>query len=418
MKAPHLWIAAFAVAISLSLSRSHAQSVEALRTAMLSGDVAQVKAVVEGARQQLGDRAGEPEVADQYVPIPAEGRWLTAAEVQPGFSPHFAQLKKLVQWRIDQDPRTMTVPLRAPASLMSGCVAVCRAQLDGAETCEKIARETAEFLMWAQEQAGAGAFPFPMARGTSSARAMEVATRFIRRAEENGQLDTISRKGWVFDDLGDGGLQFDNAECGVAMFELYELTKDARYLASARRAADWAHQQPLCTNWNYNSFSVWLLAKAYEITAEPSYRDAALQKARLGVIPGQLTEGPRAGRWMDAHNARPAYHYIMLRALAQLAAVLPEGVEREEVRRALALGLRTRNAEMVTSGSMNKDKAMEALLLVNRLMGKDTAFLHDTQSEAALEALGKLVSEQARSGRGPLGPREWGLFLAAVKARG
>ena len=28
---------------------------------------------------------------------------------------------------------------------------------------------------------------------------------------------------------------------------------------------------------------------------------------------------------MDAHNARPAYHFIMLRALGQLAAVLPTG---------------------------------------------------------------------------------------------
>lgn len=391
---------------------------EALRAAMGSGEVAQVRAVVEEARKALGDKAGEPEVADEYLPIPAEGRWLTAAEAQPGFTPHSAQLEKLVTWQKGQDPTTMTLPLRAPASLMSGCVAICRAQLDGAEQCEKIARETAEFLMWTQEQAGAGGFPFPLARGTSSARAMEVATRFIQRAEKNGQLEKISRNGWVFDDLGDGGLQFDNAECGVAMFELYELTRDARHLTSARRAADWAMKQPLCTNWNYNSFSVWLLAKAYEVTGEASYRDAALKKARLGVIPGQLTDGPRAGRWMDAHNARPAYHYIMLRALAQLAAALPEGAEREEVRQALALGLRTRNAEIVTKGTMTKDKAMEALLLVHRLLGKDSTFLRETQSDAALEALGKLVSEQARRGKSPLGPREWGLFLAAAKARG
>ena len=34
----------------------------------------------------------------------------------------------------------------------------------------------------------------------------------------------------------------------------------------------------------------------------------------------QLTEGPRKGRWADAHNARPPYHYIMVRGLAALAA--------------------------------------------------------------------------------------------------
>jgi len=98
-------------------------------------------------------------------------------------------------------------------------------------------------------------------------------------------------------------LQFDNGECGIAMFDLFELTQDPRYLDSARQAANWALTRPLCTNWNYNSFSVHLLAKAYDVTQEPEYRDAALKKALLGVIPGQLIDGPRAGRWMDAHNA-------------------------------------------------------------------------------------------------------------------
>ena len=60
----------------------------------------------------------------------------------------------------------------------------------------------------------------------------------------------------------------------------------------------------------------------------------------------------------------------MLRALSQLAATLPAGETRDEVMRALALGLRTRNAELVTKGAMTKDKAMEALLLVNRLFAE------------------------------------------------
>ena len=390
----------------------------ALRDALARENLPAVRAAVESAKRALGEKAGVPEVADKYQAVPANARWLTRAEAQPGFTPHFQELQKLVSWRVGMDPAKLTQPLRAPASVLSGCLAVARAKLDGADRARGMATEAAEFLMWAQAQAGAGVFPFPAARGSSSARAMEVATRFLEKAEQAGKLSEITRNGWVFDDLGDGGLQFDNGECGVAMFELYEFTRDARQLASARQAADWAATRPLCVNWNYNSFSVYLLAKAFQVTGEKSYLAAATKQALLGVIPGQLTDGPHAGRWLDPHNARPAYHFIMVRALAQLASAMPPAdADRAEILRALKLGLRARNRELVTQGVMNKDKAIEALLLVNRGFSGTPHFLKETLSTEALDALGKFVSEQSRRGQSPLGPREWGLFLEAVSVR-
>ena len=366
----------------------------------------------------LGDRAGIPEVEDKYVAVPKEAVWMTPAEAQPGFTPHFEKLEKMRWWKIGADPTKMSAPLRGVASVIAGHVAAVRAKLDGADRSIAMAKEAADFLIWAQQQAGAGCYPFPAAKSTSDARAMEVATRFLNQAEKAGKLEQVVKNGWAFDDLGDGGLQFDNGECGVAMFELYEMSHDNRYLVSAMNAADWAMARPLCSNWNYNSFSVHLLAKAFAITHETKYLDAAIKKARIGVIPGQLTDGPRAGRWADAHNARPAYHYIIMCALAELVAVMPATHEhRPEIIRALSKGLHSRNVEFITQGVMNKDHAIEALLIVNREFKKDADFLAETKSKEALEQIGRLVSAEAQHGKNPLSPGNWGKFLEYVRAR-
>jgi hypothetical protein len=389
-----------------------------LAEALAREDLTAIRAAVADRLHALGDQAGVPEVADKYTPVPKDARWLTPSEVQPGFSGHFDKLDSMRWWRIGADPTKLTQPLRVPASVLSGNVAAARAKLDGTARSLAVANEAAEFLIWAQAQAGAGLYPFPVARGTSSERAMEAATAFLAKAERAGKLDSVVRNGWAHDDLGDGGLQFDNAECGVAMFELYEFTHDERVLDSARKAADWAVGRPLAANWNYNSFSVWLLAKAHAVTGDVTYLAAAKKKALLGVIPGQLRSGPRAGRWLDPHNARPAYHYIMLRALAQLAAVVPkDDADRATLVQSLKLGLLTRNQEILTQGVMNKDKAMEALVLVAQLFAADKTFLDESRATAALDALARFVSAESLHGKLPLGPREWGLFLEYVKAR-
>ncbi len=381
-------------------------------------ELAPIRAAVAALQQTLGPKAGLPEVDDKFIPIPAEARWLTAAEARAAFAKALPKLEKLRWWKIGLDPTTLEHALREPASVLSSCVHVINAGLDGAPRARELAREAADFLLWAQEQGGAGVFPFPAVRGSARDRAFVAADNFFTRAEKLGKLDTIIHHGWAIDDLGDGGLQFDNGEAGLALLEFYTLTHEEKYLASARRAADWAASRPLARNWNYNSFSVSLLAEAFRVTGERRYLDAAVRKALLGVIPGQLTTGPQAGRWVDAHNARPAYHFIMMRALVQLAAVLPpDHPARPEIVRSLRLGLLARNRDLLGPGAANKDKAIEALLLVQRAFANDAEFLRATQTTAALDALGRLVSDQYRHGAAPLGPREWGLFLEYVTQR-
>ena len=386
-----------------------------LAAALAREDAAAVRQIVAAERMALGEKAGVPDEPDRLVPIPKEGRWLTPEEARTGLARVAPLLDKMTWWKIDLDPTALTHPLREPASVIAGCVAACRGKLDGAEDSLARAKKAAAFLMWAQSQAGAGVFPFPATRGVASSRAFLAGDKLLAQIEKEGRLGDAVHNGWVVEDLGDGGLQFDNGECGLALLELYELTKDEGYLESARRAADWAVKRPLAPNWNYNSFSVALLARFFRVTGEPRYLAAAKKKAMLGVVPGQLKDGPMAGRWVDPHNAKPAYHYIMLRALADLAIALPkDDPERADVVSSLRLGLQARNKDFLETGAPNKDKAMETLLIVNRNLSGEPGLLQDTRSGEALTALGKLVSEEARGGRAPLDPRGWGEFLEFV----
>ena len=125
-----------------------------------------------------------------------------------------------------------------------------------------------------------------------------------------------------------------------------------------------------------------------------------------------MTDGPRAGRWGDQHNARPAYHYIMMRALAELATALPAGdPDRPAILRALSLGLKARNAEIVDRGIMNKDMAAEVLVQVSGSFARDEAFLKESRTADAMAVYARAIGSTARKGGSPLSPRPWGLFL-------
>jgi len=390
----------------------------ALMAAMARRDAAAIDRLVAEANLRLGARVGQPEVQDRYATIPAKATPLRADEIR-GFAAKMpARIEALRWWRIGLDPRKLGHPLREPADVIGGLLALHRAGLDTDGAALRGAREAGEFLLWAQAEADRGVFPFPASRGASDAKPFKASAAFLDEIERSGDIGSRVRGGWLVDDAGNGGLQFDNGECGVAMLELHATTGDGRFLDAARRAADWAIAQPLSANWNYNSFSVYLLAETYRATGEVRYRDAALDKAVYGVLPGQVRDGPRAGRWHDPHNARPAYHYIMLRALASLATALPAGGDdRRRVEAALRLGLRARNVDFIGPGAANLDKAMETLLMVRALHRDDRAFLDASLTPGAFDALERLVIVALRSGHDPLDPRGQGRYLADALER-
>lgn len=381
-----------------------------LSAAQKAEDEAAVKAAAKKAVELLADQAGLPEVADEFRPVPGDAKPLAAEELATAFDPYVGFIERQKWWVVGLDPAKTNHAPRELAAVIEGCLAARVASPKGADGLLKIARDAGDFLVWAQERAGTGVVPFPAVRD-GKGRPFEVAERFYRQAEADGKLDRVITNGWAVEDFDDGGLQFDNGLAGAALVRLFEATRDEKYKKAALRAADWAAKRRVVTNWNYNSFSVFLLAEAYRVTGEAAYLDAARKKARLGVLPGQLTAGPRAGRWADAHNARPAYHYIMVRSLAALAAVLPrDDRDGPAVVESLRLALKARNPDF-RKGVANADSAVEALVRVKALPPHVAEKLAGCGTDEALDTLERYAAAGFRAGRGALGPGAWGQLL-------
>jgi hypothetical protein len=201
-----------------------------------------------------------------------------------------------------------------------------------------------------------GLFPFPDLRGKNIRFGEMIAREVTTRS------DAI-KDGWVVLADPDGGTQFDTGVCGVALLTAGETLQRADWTQAGRRAADWALAQRCVLNFNYNAFSVGLLAHAFQATGDARYLEGALRKAELGVLPGQAPNG----RWLDPHNARTVYHLIILRALHDLWAALP--VERQPERATV---------------SQAAGRATSALLDEFAQAGVTTVALRELQRQAAL----------------------------------
>ena len=404
------------------LSSAQRQALKDLKPRLLAAqrgqDPGAVRAVVAESVRVLGDQAGLPEVADAHR-SPAAAELFATGRVAVAFGPYADHIEKIRWWRVGLDPTKLNHGLRETATVTRACLAASRADPNLAVRLLPIARECGDFMLWAQAEAGTGVIPFPALRG-GSGRSFEVSERYLAGLERAGLLASVVRKGWVSaDPVEDGGLQFDNGLGGCALLELYATTHDRRYLEGALKAADWAAAAPMVVNWNYNSFSLQLLAQAYAATGEERYLVAARQKFLLGVQPGQLADGPRAGRWADAHNARPAYHFIMVRALASLVAVMPkDDAARPGVLDCLRLALRARNPEFAAKGIMNIDSSIEALVAVERLPAAIRGELGPCDVVEALDILERHTAYGVMQGKSSAGPEACALLLERAALRG
>ena len=300
-----------------AMKAKHDEFDQKLRAAMLSDDASKVRAVTDEILVVLGDQAGLPD--GRRMGRKPAGMRITEAEVTQLFLKALETQSRTTRSLMAAEPLPDQM-MRVYGYVLQACAdirpMVKKHQPADLPKLTKLAEGTAKIMLTLQQPSGL--FPFPDLRG-KNIRFGDIITRHL----EAGNVEV--KDGWLITADPDGGSQFDTGVCGVALLCAGESFQNETWKAAGTRAAEWALTQKCCANFNYNAFSVSLLAQAYRITQEARFQSAALHKFRVGVAPGQSPNG----RWMDAHNARTVYHIIILRSMADLAAIVKN--ERAEV---------------------------------------------------------------------------------------
>ena len=320
-----------------------------LRKALIAEDATRIATTVTAMRRELGPDESMPEVKIDYVGPPDVTTrptdeflklWLDDCRRRAGREPWDIAAAAL---------RAGRAPIRLRDSQRMVDAYLATARLLGPEAgapFRERALAGARFVRSCQSKSGVFGYPYDPSR---TDRLGQQAKKIVDRGQREGR--TMVAGVWIIDDLDSGDLQFDNGVCGTLMLEAHALTGEAAFLDSAVRAADWALQRPLVPNWNYNAISARLLARAYLVTKEKRFLEAARRKFELGVLPGQTV----TGRWFDPHNARTQYHAILSTALVDYVELLVaiEDPARPSARQAAARALDNLAAQTVTFGASN-----------------------------------------------------------------
>lgn len=372
-------------------------ALERLLEACINGDTGEIAQARSSVLEVLGPYAGLPERARQRVePIDTATPDLTL--VRNAWRQTLAYTDGKYPWQHEAAsarPRATGRWLRALCQTMDAAPGqLALIQAAGAHLVASQARN--------------GVFGFPYAEGHGGSQAANVS-KLVTAAQDRGI--NILEKGRIVDDLGTGGLNFDNGEAAYAMFEAARATTNELWRAAALRAADWAIERPLVANWNYNSFNAWIAARAFRETGRTNYLSAALRIMDTGVWPGQMDDGT----WMDAHNAQPQYRAVMIRAGLELVAALrqagrPEAATAEK-RTRLALDSLARHT---LAWGFDRDKAWESLTIDAFATGLATLGENELWRKALNVEINGVTKQAPR--KGPL-PESVGSYLLISSTR-
>ena len=348
-----------------------------LKEAMASDDETKVKLATQAMLTVLGDQAGLPD--GRRLGKKPKGMKLSEAGSTQLFLKALNSLGSPIKRLMEAKPLPDQM-LRLYGYTLAACAEiqpfVLKHQPADLADLHRLAKGCATILITLQQPQGH--LPFPDLRGKN--------IRFgdmINRQLEAGTIQV--KDGWLITADPDGGSQFDTGVCGVALLKAGEVFKDAAWTTAGLKAAEWAMTQKCCPNFNYNAFSVSLLAEAYRHHHDERFLKAALHKFRVGVAPGQAPNG----RWLDAHNARTVYHIIILRALGDLGNLVKE--ERAEVDAVAKPAIKALLDEFDAMGI-----TVEAL---PELLTLSTLYPEDTRLKTAVSEMASSLIEKCTDGK-------------------
>lgn len=398
-----------AVALFLLNTPLWADATAPLAAAQATKDQAAVNVSAQALIAELGEKAGQPSEAPEFILPDEDAKSLEAAQVPSLFARALATLQMDAWWKTVPTGPDCPAPLRVVASAAEGCVLARQAGCEGAAALLEEARAAADFLLLAQKTGGKAAFPFPAWRGKRGRYGM-IADRLLKAAGDHEAA--AIHDGWIVDDGHTGELNLDNALAVSALLALYAETKEERDLDAARNAVSWMMQRPLTILSHPNSFTVSALTKFYMITREVPVLSSALEICRLGILPTQLTEGPNAGRWADPQDAKLVYHFQNLRAVAGLLLALPtDSPDRPPLRKALRLGLAAYNETIITQGGSSLDAALDLYCLLMSHESELGSTLKETHTPDAARMIFRAAVEEYRLEHPTISPGTWGHFL-------
>jgi hypothetical protein len=368
----------------------------------------------------LGSRLAIPEKPESYYDVNSSLPSFPRTNLEAGFDLYLKELKRNSWWKKYPASKECPEALRVVASVIVGCIQAVNAGCSSADDLGQIAREAGDYLLYTQAVAGNGVFPIPDLRGRGG-RLDELLTRFLKEAEKKNLLDQALKDGWIVEDFESGDLFFDHGLCAFALLQLFEFTKEKKYLQSVLWAEQWQESRPCVPNWNYNSFSVLFLSRLAKVSNNPVFLHKALRRIDLGVLPGLICSGEFNGRWNDPHNALFVYHMIMMRSFIELIEAIhmfPEQVPNTEIVQvfeAFDISFETRLEEMFNKGLAHPDILSECfsrMLLSKQIFHKK---VQDQRFQKVWEDIQRFVYDHDTHDKPYLSPAARGYFLLAIK---
>lgn len=367
--------------------------------AMQTRDIDRIDAAIE--RMHPGQGAPAPETPDQFVsPDPrAYAKSFSDEELVELAGLYIEKSRAESWWLRDVPPSEAPSPLRAPATMIRGLLAIAEGFPEHRHEAIALVSEAADYLLQASEDSGFPGAPFPYWRDRDG-RLGGLSEKLAGHLEACGKLEQSVVNDWFVVPGIAEEYYFDTGRVGEAIAEIIRVHPDTSYQTWAMEAAAWLDDKPISTNFNYNAFIVGFFADLAMATDDDNLHKA-VDLAFHGVLSGMTQTGEDAGHWRDAHNERVVYRTIMVRYLIQLAEAVAlsgnqEGLRAEELYLSTSLALHALEADMRKAGGIASPEEMieiyldldAAILAGARLASSDQSVRRDVFA-IATEAFAK-----------------------------